>query len=67
MLAKRKMFLTELIRQVGLTLSNLSVLKRGKRKGAANGDAGVYLQGAGLSAGRFAGIPSLKIHPHTKT
>jgi len=32
MLAKRKMSLTELSRQVGLTLSNLSVLKRGKGK-----------------------------------
>jgi len=32
MLAKRKMSLTELSRQVGLTLSNLSVLKSGKGK-----------------------------------
>lgn len=32
MLAKRKMSLTELSRLVGLTLSNLSILKTGKAK-----------------------------------
>ena len=32
MLARRKMSLTELSQQVGITLSNLSVLKTGKAK-----------------------------------
>lgn len=32
MLARRKMSLTDLSRQVGLTLSNLSILKTGKAK-----------------------------------
>jgi len=32
MLAKRKMSLTELSKQVGLTISNLSILKTGKAK-----------------------------------
>lgn len=33
MLAKRKMTLTELSEQVGITLNNLSLLKKGKVKG----------------------------------
>lgn len=33
MLARRKMSLTELSQRVGITLSNLSVLKTGKAKG----------------------------------
>jgi len=32
MLAKRKMSLTELSEQVGITMSNLSILKKGKAK-----------------------------------
>jgi putative transcriptional regulator len=32
MLAKRKMRLNELSRQVGITMSNLSILKQGKAK-----------------------------------
>ena len=32
MLAKRKMSLTELSQKVGITLSNLSILKKGKAK-----------------------------------
>ncbi len=32
MLAKRKMSLTELCEQVGVTMSNLSILKTGKAK-----------------------------------
>nr|WP_281286793.1 helix-turn-helix transcriptional regulator [Gracilimonas mengyeensis] len=32
MLAKRKMSLTELSEQVGITMSNLSILKTGKAK-----------------------------------
>ena len=32
MLAKRKMSLTELSRRVGITMANLSILKRGKAK-----------------------------------
>ena len=32
MLAKRKMSLTELIERVGITMSNLSILKTGKAK-----------------------------------
>ncbi len=32
MLAKRKMSLTELSEKVGITLSNLSILKKGKAK-----------------------------------
>ena len=32
MLAKRKMSLTELSKRVGITMSNLSILKKGKAK-----------------------------------
>ena len=32
MLAKRKMLLTELSEKVGITMSNLSILKKGKAK-----------------------------------
>lgn len=32
MLAKRKMSLTELSKKVGITMSNLSILKKGKAK-----------------------------------
>ena len=32
MLARRKMFLTELSQRVGITLANLSILKTGKAK-----------------------------------
>lgn len=56
MLAKRKMSVTRLSEEVGITIANLSVLKNGQGQGAENFDARQALQSAGLPARRPAGV-----------
>lgn len=52
MMAKRKIGLTELSKEVDITMANLSILKNNKAKGRTVYDVGSTLQGAPLSAGR---------------
>lgn len=51
MLAKRKMSVTELSEKIGITMSNISVLKNGKAKAIMVFDFRSYLQSIGLSTG----------------
>ena len=50
MLAKRKMSVTEIADKVGITLANISVLKKRQSKGDPFIDSGSNLQGSGVSA-----------------
>jgi len=56
MLAKRKMSVTELSERVGITMSNLSILKNGRGAGSALRNAGKAVRGAQMSARGYSGI-----------
>lgn len=56
-MAKRKVGLTELAKDVDITLANLSILKNNKAK-AVRLSTLEQSQGTGLSAGRYSGICS---------
>lgn len=57
MMAKRKISSGELAEKIGITPANLSILKTGKARAVRFSHAGEPLPGAGLPAGRSAGIP----------
>ena len=56
MLAKRKMSVTELAGKVGITMANISVLKKGKAKAVRLSTLGGDLQSVGMPAWRYFGV-----------
>ena len=56
MLAKRKMSVTELAEKVGITMANVSVVKKRQGKSDPAVDVGSNLQGSSMPARRCSGI-----------
>ena len=59
MLAKRKMSVTELSEKVGITMANISILKKWKGKSNQSRHIKQDLPGVGLPAGRYFRICSI--------